>query len=306
MGGVTILTSPIGDERWRNTGHYAVTRSLLTGLERIGYKDYNYQPETENELYDNLHVLFGIPPCDTLQYGYNLHSAGKVKVVTAGPNVFNFPFEQGGAIEDSRLEKYLVPSEWFRNMFALMCPPAANKLYSWPCGVDSNILYLEHTRKNKAIIYKKGNQSNEFYADVINIVKRYGYEVEIFSYGKYNYDDYIKALGQASFVVAVSDTESQGLYLAEAWAMDVPTICFEPGFHTWPESLYGIEITWPMTSTCPYLSEYTGVRFKNIEELKMMINHADYIIDNTAPREWVSKNMTDEICAQKFLNIIES
>ena len=54
-----------------------------------------------------MHVLFGMPPCDTLQYEYGLREKGKIKHVTAGPTLFNFPFEQNGAIEDEILEKIL-------------------------------------------------------------------------------------------------------------------------------------------------------------------------------------------------------
>ncbi len=304
MDRITILTHPIGDNRWGNMGHAAVTQSLLRGFDRIGFDNYIFQPESESQLTDIVHVIHGPGPCQTLQYALKLKSEGIIKRITAGPNVFVFPFEYNYLIDDPAIEKYLVASNWVKEMFSVIDPNCSDKLRIWPCGVDEKLTTLACEKDYKAIIYIKGQQSDHFYMEIEEAVAETGFEPIIFRYGSYGYNEYIEALKEAAFMVAVSDAETQGLYLAEAWALDVPTLCYDEGTYTWKSVVYGEDICYPATSSCPYLSEATGVRFRNIEQLKSVLDNIAVFIKNTSPRKWVVDNMTDGICARYFLDTI--
>ena len=57
-------------------------------------------------------------------------------------------------------------------------------------------------------------------------------------------------------------------------------------------------------SSCPYLSEATGLRFSNFEELSHILGMLSAGEAQFSPRNWVLANMSDEVCARKFLELI--
>ena len=57
-------------------GHYAVTRSLLHGLERIGAA-YTYNPREGSNIYENVIILAGV---DKLKASIELKKAGVIKL----------------------------------------------------------------------------------------------------------------------------------------------------------------------------------------------------------------------------------
>lgn len=304
MPKLTILTYPLDDDTWKSDGHPSVTRSLLDGLVDIGFTDFEFNPTAVHS--DHVHALFGPGPCHTLEYALSLKKKGVVKRVSAGPNVFVFPFESDFLINDPDLDTYLVPSYWVKTLFEAIAPDSASKLRVWPAGISYQFLEMERHPQKKAVLYRKNrcNLPEEFYESLKNGIIAAGYTPVIIEYGKYNFEDYIKALQESTFMVAVTDQEAQGMFLSEAWALDVPTICFEQGTYTWEGVFFGEDITYPGTSACPYLTEHTGVKFTTLDEYHMIMRHLDIVLSSTSPREWMLNNMTDAICARNFLDII--
>ena len=64
--------------------------------------------------------------------------------------------------------------------------------------------------------------------------------------------------------------------MAEAWAMDIPTVCYEINYYCWENYNRHIEISGNNLS-CPYLSSETGETFSNAEELCKIIDNWDRI-----------------------------
>ncbi|MCR5671765.1 MAG: hypothetical protein K6G10_12230 [Butyrivibrio sp.] len=304
MPKLTLLTYPLNDLTYKSDGHPRVTKSLVDGLHEIGYTDFNLNPDHID--CDHVHALFGPGPCRTLEYALDLKKKGIVKHVTAGPNIFVFPFESNYLINDPDLEMYLVPSYWNKCLFEAIAPDSADKLRIWPCGISKDLLALERRPQKKAILYRKNrcNLPESFYDALKAGIEAAGYESILFEYGKYRYEDYIRTLQECAFMVAVTDQEAQGLFLSESWALDVPTLCFEQGTYTWKNVMDGEDIVYDGTSACPYLTADTGVKFTNIDEFHQMMRYIDLIIESTSPRAWMRDNMTDAICAQDFLNIL--
>ena len=306
MKKLTILTYPLNDTKYASTGHPCVTRSLIAGLTEIGYDDFNFNPSKE-DVGEHIHVLFGPGPCHTLQYALSLKKQGLIKRVTAGPNVFVFPFESDFLITDPDLDLYMVPSYWIKTLFETIVPQCCNKLCVWPSGISKDLIDIERFPKKKAIIYKKNRSGlpDSFYDEIKLEIEKGGYIPILIKYGNYEYDYYINALKESSFMVAVTDQEAQGIFLSEAWALDVPTLCYEQGYYTWKNALGGEDLTYYATSACPYLTSETGVKFSNLDEFRQLIKHIDFIINQTSPRNWILNNMTDEISARNFLDILQ-
>ena len=113
-------------------------------------------------------------------------------------------------------------------------------------------------------------------------------------------NEYIKLLNQCEFVVTISNAESQGIFLAEAWAMNRPTLCYDPHFYHW--KINGSEVTRrDDISAAPYLTDRTGHAWRSIDELESLINQYKKNRLYYGPRKWVLENMTDEVCARDFL-----
>lgn len=321
MKKLTILTRPTNVPsvvKHKYGGHQGVTRSLIEGLEKIGYEDFNYGPADEDEIAEHVHVLFGV---NTLQYAIELKKRKRIKTLSAGPNIVVFPFEHNALLADPNIDKHFVPSEWVRRLYTEMEPALEGKIFSWPSGVDTEYFRpdLNAVRDNTVIVYHKF-ESDQFRYRVCCELRKHGFIPVVFKYGgrplafyesngakleakRYEFEDYKQALKKARFSVVISDQESQGIALAEMWSMDVPTICFDPHYYMWEWEGRLIERDGDVSS-CPYLSEKTGMRFSNFEELSRILDILS--VDNKpfSPREWVLDHMSDEACARKFLQLL--
>lgn len=321
MKRLTILTRPTMTPpvvKHKYGGHQAVTRSLVEGLQKIGFDDFNYGPEDENEIAEQVHVLAGV---NTLQYALELKKKGKIKTLTAGPIIVVFSYEFDYIITDPAIDKYLVPSDWNKRLFIEMTPSLEGRIFSWPVGVDTEYFKPDKgtVRDNTVIVYHKF-ESDQFCYRVCCELRKRGFNPVVFKYGgrplsfyagngasqeieKYDIEQFRMALKRACFAVVISDMESQGIALAEMWSMDVPTICFDPHYYMWEWGGRLIERDGDVSS-CPYLSEATGRRFSNFEELGRILDTLSVDNNHFSPREWVLANMSDEVIAKKFLGLV--
>jgi hypothetical protein len=111
--------------------------------------------------------------------------------------------------------------------------------------------------------------------------------------------DYRRLLDQSAIGVFLSTFETQGLALAEAWSMDVPTVVWDPqGTAQWRGRSF------ESRSSAPYLTPATGRRWRTIDELEPALRGA--LADRSAfrPREWMLANMTDALRSAALLDII--
>lgn len=307
---ITILTNPVGF-RWnvRNFirryflkrplygGHIAVTRSLIEGFQKIGFDEYNYQPHSEKDIAEHVHVLAGIK---TLEYAIKLKREGKIKRLTAGPNVVVFSDDFNGIIASEEIDLYLQPSEWATRCHIRYEKSLEGRCTSWPAGIDLNKYPIKKkSNTNRVLIYHK-DEGDQFLYRVDYLLRRKGYETVIIKYGHYMLDDYIRALEDTDFAVFIARQESQGLCLVEAWAMNVPTFCFEPNYYRWTSPNTEREVAGDI-STAPYLNDQNGRTWFELSELEALLDQMDELLDGMHPREWVEKNMTDEVCAKLFL-----
>jgi hypothetical protein len=113
--------------------------------------------------------------------------------------------------------------------------------------------------------------------------------------------DYRQLLDRSTVAVFLSTFETQGLALAEAWAMDVPTLVWDPqGVAEWRGRRF------QSRSSAPYLTPATGRSWRGIDELGTALSETLANRSAFQPRAWVLANMTDGICSTALLGIIRA
>ncbi len=274
------------------SGHFAVVRSITTGLKEGGIP-FNYNPAIPSISYKHVHVLGNT---SALKMAIILKRLGIIKNLTAGPNIVISSAEAGGILASKHINKVIVPSEWVKQAYLLdndrLLP---EKMVVWPAGIDANYWNIEKVKANKRnfLFYVKRPEKELLEAceliahnNDIGITKIY--------HGGYKLDEFRDALARAECVVYFVEQESQGIALAEIWAADVPTLVWNPG--VWHYKLKNYKC-----SSAPYLTDSSGCFFKNATEFEAIVNNVinkKYVF---SPRRYALENFTDVITARDFV-----
>lgn len=285
-------------------GHSTVTKSLLSGLSELQAEDssiqYNYRPWSIRNCYPHVHVLAGVK---TLQWAIKEKKKGNIQRLTAGPNIVVFPTDADGLVTASEIDELLLPSDWNVRQFEEMSSSLKGRIFAWPAGVDEKAFDTSDRdqESKKVLLYCKGVHT-QFATYVSTLIKQSGFEPIVLTYGSYTLAQYQRILRQSKFMISLDCMESEGIFLLEAWAMDVPTVCFDPRYFSWTHPM-PIEREGDISS-CPYLTPSTGLRFMELSELKEILLGLKNGVYTFSPRKWVLENMTNKICAQKFLEAV--
>ena len=287
----THSTNPTTTEFWKWTlrrlirkysGPNAVEDSLLRGLKKLQI------PFVRNQKNNSADVVLVLSGPQALRGAIALKKNRRIKKLIAGPNVVTHPKEFEELICDQSIDTVLVPSEWVKDFWVNEAPSLSDKLVVWPAGVE---ITTASTRTGKPIIYDKLGDK----LLLSEIQKQIGRPARVFTYGNFKRKDYLKALTDASFLVYISKSESQGLALQEAWAHDVPTLVNKSTF--WSNGKFSWEAA---QINCPYLTEETGEIFESASELPTLIKK----IVSLSPKTHCDKYLSDRASAQKFLDIL--
>jgi hypothetical protein len=279
-----ILNRPVP----KYAGHHAVVRSLLEGLNKIKYP-FNYNPVSTSDIADHVHVLANY---NALQKAIILKRKGKIKRLTAGPNIVISSADIDGFIASPEIDMYFVNSEWTKSAYLLDNPKLENRIGIWAAGINENDWLVEKkTTEKPVIVFYKKRPEHYLYEACKKTTIENGFEVHEIIYGNYVADELKKVLSRAKCVVYFVEQESQGIALQEIWATDTPTYVWNPQIWMYKGVNY-------RCSSAPYLTAQTGAFFRDHTEFENMLKapFADY-----HPRQWLVANMTDEICAKDFL-----
>ena len=296
---ITILTYPVGKHSQNSWYHPAVTNSLLRGLQELQV-NFNYNPSQENDVGQTVVVLTNI---DALKQAIVWKRKGRIKKLLAGPNLVVSPKEHHGVVLSPEIDIYMVNSQWTKTAYTEDAPSLINHIGIWPAGIDIRFwnpsLKLTDKKNRNALVYWK-TESIEFCNEVEQVLKKYNWNPIRIRYGQYDLQTYKNTLENSLFAVFISRSESQGLALAEAWAMDVPTLVWNPK---------ALEINgrvYSESSACPYLSPQTGFDWQTIKEFENILKSKENLIPKFTPRSWVLDNMSDAASTQILLSLINS
>ena len=276
-------------------GHYAVVRSVVQGLERIG-ANFNHDPRSFRRL---ARVVYA-PANEALRQAARLKRNGRIDFLVAGPSNAFFPEEAGDILWLPEIDIIIEPSEWMRELFLSIAAPLVPKIRLCTAGVDTDDWKPTLPKEPRAIVYWK-NGEEDFCEAVEAVVRTFQLEPVRLQYGRYKREDYKRELDRATIAVFLSSFETQGLALAEAWSMNVPTLVWNPRSDA---SWRGRSFI--AGSSAPYLTVATGLPWVTTDELENAMRDALSRRDQFAPREWVLSNMTDAICSANLLKIIET
>src|SRR6185503_20137764 len=122
----------------------------------------------------------------------------------------------------------IVASAWVRELVASLAPSVAHKLRVCQAGIDADFwTRTAETRSRRPVVYWK-DSPEALCVDVERVLAAAGLEPVRIRYAEYDGETFKRALDGAPFAVFLSTFETQGLALAEAWAMDVPTLVWDP------------------------------------------------------------------------------
>jgi hypothetical protein len=270
-------------------GHYGVTRSLVAGLRQLGTRS-AYSPTLNKTTARIAIVLSGH---SDLKSAIEWRQRGGCKLLLAGPNIVELPRDSDGILLSAGIDKVVVASDKVRLQYERIAPELNGRIWVWPAGVDENYWKPSGRRvRDTVLIYNK--RMPELAPRLEKMLRERGYRCETITYGghrkdKYRPYEFRAALDRARLCIFLSLDEPQGLAAAEAWSMDVPTFAFRaPGYEK--------------IDTVPYLSAATGLYWTSENELADLV--AGFSAKHFQPRNWAIENMTDFVCAKKFLQLV--
>jgi len=288
-----IQGKPIKDDKYG--GHFAVTRSIVEGLQKIG-ADFNYNPKSIKEIGEIVYVPGGR---QALKWAIKMKKRGVIKKLVAGPNHVVIPSEKGSLIRSKQIDLFLANSAWVRDFYIEDSPDLADHIDFWPAGVDTE--FWKPNKKSgiaKNILFYSKRPIKKMFDECKKILEDNGYKVEIIYYGKYSINDYRDALNRNSFLVHFVEQESQGISLSEAWSMDTPTFVWNPEYYRFDDG------TNHQSSSSPYLTKVTGKFFRDSTDFKNLLTDA-FDLKKYTPRQWVLENISDDVCAKKLLLLLK-
>jgi glycosyltransferase involved in cell wall biosynthesis len=279
-------------------GHFALVRSVVEGLRAIR-ADFNFNPRSFGEL---ARVVYA-PANEALRQAIELKRRGAVDYLVAGPVNALFADESDGILQAPEIDLVIVPSDWTIDFYRAF-PALVGKSRVCPCGVDAELWKPAGRAKEPAAVVYWKSGDERFCEAVEAIVRRAGLEPLRFrskhgEHGLFTPAAYRDALDRAAVGVFLSTFETQGIALAEAWSMNVPTVVWDPqGQAEWRGRGF------KAGSSAPFLTPSTGVAFRTIDELEPALGAALAALDAFQPRAWVLKHMTDAVCSERLYRLI--
>ncbi|PIT88169.1 MAG: hypothetical protein COU29_04120 [Candidatus Magasanikbacteria bacterium CG10_big_fil_rev_8_21_14_0_10_36_32] len=277
----------------KKRGPAAVTESLLRGLRELNYI-YKYNVNAaEIEKDDTIYINESVA---TLKWAINAKKQGKIKRLITGPNITVAPDDQGGIMLDQNIDLILFPSQWTKNFWLLTNPELAEKIKIWPAGV---VLPSKTDEEKKYFIVYQKNASDSLLKSIVENLIGQNIQFKMINYGNYKQEDYFKLLNGSRGMIYLSESESQGLALQEAWAHNVPTLVWNRGYVEQKQRRFeGKKIS------APYLTEQAGMFFVGQADFNDTLEQFISKLVNFVPREYIMNNLTDKICAENFLKLI--
>jgi hypothetical protein len=275
-------------------------QSIKNGMSDIGI-NVNYNPSTEDQVGNVVWVVSDIP---ALRQAIELKKRKKIKYLLAGPNLMVRANDHNNVLAAREIDVCIVPSEWVKNAYLEDAPALDGRIRIWFAGVDttfwSNASSKEDRMNNKKVLVYWKTESESFCLMVEKLLNQHGWIPVRMRYGQYNQHQYRSVLAQVSFSVFISRSESQGLALAEAWAMGVPTLVWDP------QAPFVIQnkLHNPVDAA-PYLTSATGLLWKDFDELNGLLNNIRQMMWLFNPSAWVIENMSNKKSAQAIVNIIK-
>lgn len=268
-------------------GPLMVEESLRSGLVEIG------EPFAWNApLHTPGSVVGVLNGSDVLLWAIGQKRLGNIGRLFAGPNIVVLPSQENGILEHKEIDGILVPSVWVKESYEKDCPELSGKIHVWPAGVT--IPEVAETKKDiDFLVFNKTGESK-----IIRDIRQQlqGQKTYELLYGAFSQTDYFGLLSRSKYLVYVSESESQGLAMFEAWARNVPVLAWERGY-----AIAG-NIKVQGKTSAPYMHDMAGKSFGSVTEFKDILHQLTEF--SFSPRQYVQEYFSHEAAAKHYLEIV--
>lgn len=279
-------------------GPASVERNLLAGLRRIG-QSFRLNP-TESAVTPWVGVLSD--PNGALPWAIRAKRSGPIERLVAGPNLVVVPDEYDRILTDPAIDLVITPCKWVSDFYAQIAPNLIGRLAEWPVGVDEDYWCPDPNSAGKIVdflIYDKiGQAQNRLLVPaVLQELAQRGLTFETLSYGDYDLAHYRYLLRTSRAMIYLTESESQGIALFEAWACDIPTLVWDRQLLEWK----GYCMTG--ASSAPYLGPDCGLSFRDLTGLPGRLDKFEASLSAFRPREFILRRFTLAQAAQAYVRL---
>ncbi len=285
--------------RLRPGGVMMVALNLMEGLDKLGipyrFNDYSYirkHPEEIACIIGKPHLLF---------------EKKWANPVILGAGIFSHPSDHPGLLaQHPNVKRVLVPGNWMVDMFE---PFYGDKVKAWPTGIDTN--KWQPIAGNKTVdflIYDKVRWDHERFEDelinpIVNILDQHNLSHQTISYGQYTHAQLREKLSQSKAVIFLCEHETQGLAYQQILATNIPILAWDRGGYWQDPAYYPHKVKYQPVSSVPYWDARCGLKFTNAGTFEAQLLSFVQKRNEFEPRQYITENLTLEMCAQKYLDI---
>ncbi len=273
-------------------GPQAVIKSLLAGLNELKVP-HHYNP-WQHQVTSVVGVIRGV---ETLRWAIAQKQKGFIRTIVAGPNIVVVPADENRLIMHPEIDTIVVPSPWNKDWWVSLDQSLERRVKPWAAGVDDN--GAGRDSKGICLVYSK-NVDEKVFNQIIESLWTHKLSIAVSSYGQFHQHEYFRLLKKTRMLVYLSNFESQGLALHEAWMADIPTLIWNKG------ELHYNEYQWrdPLLSA-PYFDPQCGMMFTGEIDFESALIEFLEKYDTFTPRRYSLAHFTNAITARKYLDIVE-
>lgn len=283
------------------SGQFLVYYNLIEGLKRlnVSYRmnDYKYIRNNPSEI---ACIIGRDQVLDKIKW--------KNPIVFGAAFGIN-PVAHPDILKDYPIKKLLVPGQWVKDFFA---PYGEDNVVVWPVGIDTDIWKPSvGEKKTDFLIYNKIRWDHEAMdRNLISPIKKHltenNFTFTELKYGHYKPDDLKVRLVECKCAIFICEHETQGIAYQQILSAGLPILAWDRGGYWQDPYWYPNKIKFQPVTSVPYWDDICGTKFTAFADfpgnLSAFVKLAEAGEFN--PRQYILKNLSLEICAAKYVKII--
>jgi glycosyltransferase involved in cell wall biosynthesis len=274
---------------YRKHGTKTVADNLLKELQRetrlFWVPSYRQMP-----LNHSIDVIWVVNGKEDLRWALNHKSAMNARQLWAGPNIAVIPQEEERLLLSDRIDRIVVPCDWVAALYRAQATSLQSKLAVWPVGIDTDYWSPATAKTFQLLVYNKGQDA--LCSQITSALDAASISYRTVRYGSHTACEYRAELSQASGLVWLSASESEGLAVLEAFSMNVPVLAWNPG--EWNYASAELRKSFSCrASSVPYFDARCGEIFQTIIQFPTALMTFQNRLTTYRPRDYLLANHLD-------------
>jgi hypothetical protein len=216
-------------------------------------------------------------------------------------------------VPERALEKnvlFIHPAKWVQEFWDKFSTTKINSAV-WPVGIDTKKFTPSNlAQKDLVLVYNK-QRSQEDVDATCRALEARGEKFAVLTYGNYKETEYQELLAKARAVVWVGRSESQGIGLLEALAMNVPVLLWDitklGDFVGSRQSNFSAgQLAYTPVTAAPYFNNSCGLRFTKREELENSLDAFLSSLATFSPRSFIEAELSLAKQATSFISLFKT